>query len=250
MCGRYTLIKLSDFTDMFPWIRGPEEPVGARYNIAPTQSVAIVPNDGKNQVEFAHWGLIPSWAKDASIGNRTINARAETLADKPMFRKLIRARRCLVPADGFYEWKKNADQTKTPMYIRLKSARPFAFAGLWDSWRDPEGKRIPSCTIITTEPNALVKSIHNRMPVILPEQACRRWIDPADHDAGDLSGLLCPYDADEMEAYAVSREVNRPGNESTRLIERAEPILAQGKRSRGRKSAGNPPGLFDQPDAS
>src|SRR2546430_6638776 len=136
MCGRYTLIKLSDFTDMFPWIRPADHEPPARYNIAPTQPIAAVANDGKSKIEFFHWGLIPSWAKDPSIGSRMINARAETLATKPAFRAALKRRRCLIPASGFYEWQKLSDgKTKQPMYIRMKSHKPFAFAGLWEMWR-------------------------------------------------------------------------------------------------------------------
>ena len=157
MCGRYTLINLAALTQAFPWIVGepPEQP--PRYNIAPTQPVLVVANNHADRFEHFHWGLIPSWAKDPSIGNRMINARAETLAEKPAFRTALRRRRCLVPADGFYEWKKDAGgKTKTPMWITMKSGGVFAFAGLWDAWHAPDGSVVPSCTLITTEPNELM----------------------------------------------------------------------------------------------
>src|SRR2546423_13816686 len=144
MCGRYTLIRLADFTDMFPWIRAPELLPEAQYNIAPSQPIAVIANNGDNQIEFFRWGLVPSWAKDQSIGNRMINARAETLAEKPMFRTALKRRRCLVPADGFYEWRKEGAKQKTPMYIHLRSGKPFAFAGLWDEWHSPDGSVLPS----------------------------------------------------------------------------------------------------------
>lgn len=222
MCGRYTLIKLSDFTDMFPWIRPPDELPPPRYNVAPTQPVAVVTNDGRNKVEFFHWGLVPSWAKDTSIGARMINARAETLADKPAFRAALRRRRCLIPADGFYEWKKPAvgatTKTKQPMYIRRKDHKPFAFAGLWEVWRSPDGSALPSCTIITGKPNALVESIHDRMAVILRPDDYRRWLEPDEMPAERAAELLQPYPAEEMEAIPVSRAVNNAANESADCI--------------------------------
>src|SRR4051812_18629434 len=230
MCGRYTLIKLADFTDMFPWIRPPDAEPPARYNIAPTQPVAVVPNHGRNQVEFFHWGLVPSWAKDTSIGARMINARAESLAEKPAFRAALKRRRCLVPADGFYEWKKPScgAKVKQPMYIRLKSGKPFAFAGLWEVWRSPDGSELPSCTIITGRPNELVESIHDRMAVILRPDDYRRWLAPDEMPAERAAELLQPYPAEEMEAIPVSRAVNNAANESADCIKgMTEPVDAQ-----------------------
>jgi putative SOS response-associated peptidase YedK len=220
MCGRYTLIRLADFTDMFPWIRAPVQWPGARYNIAPSQPIAVVSNDGPPQVQFFRWGLVPSWAKDAAIGNRMINARSETLAAKPMFRTALKRRRCLIPADGFYEWKRLPDgKTKVPMHIRLKGGKPFAFAGLWDRWTAPDGSELPTCTIITGKPNELVRSIHDRMPVILTGQACRDWIAPGEISSESAAELLKPYPPDEMEAQPVSRKVNNPAFDSAECIE-------------------------------
>jgi putative SOS response-associated peptidase YedK len=225
MCGRYTLIKLSDFTDMFPWIRAADEEPPDRYNIAPTQPVPIVANRANPRVEFVHWGLIPSWAKEPSIGSRMINARAETLATKPAFRAALKRRRCLIPASGFYEWKKLADsKTKQPMYIRLKSHAPFAFAGLWEVWHDDKGKELPSCTIVTGEPNALVKTIHDRMAVILPPERYRDWLDPGERPAEELQAMLTPYPPELMEAYPIGRQVNNPSHESADCI---EPLSAE-----------------------
>ena len=172
MCGRFTLTAdPNDLREAFPWVNIPEG-VGPRYNIAPSQPVAVIPNDGQNQLNFFVWGLIPSWAKDPTIGNKMINARAETLTEKPSFRTAFRRRRCLIPASGFFEWKQNpGGKTKTPMYIRLKSGKPFALAGLWERWDSPDGSTVFSCTIITTQPNELMQGIHNRMPVMLPSQA-------------------------------------------------------------------------------
>jgi putative SOS response-associated peptidase YedK len=222
MCGRYTLIRLSDLTMKFPWILPANEVVQPRFNIAPSQAILVVINDGSNRLQLVRWGLIPSWADDETIGNRTINARAETLAQKPAFRTALRKRRCMIPADGFYEWRKEPDGTKTPMYIRMKDRTPFAFAGLWDDWHPPDGGAIRSCTIITTDANAVLEPIHNRMPVILGAEACRRWIDPvpaADADLKSLTDMLRPSPAEEMDATAVSRLVNSPANESPRCIE-------------------------------
>ncbi len=189
------------------------------YNIAPSQPVAVVANDGKNTLDYYLWGLIPSWAKDPSIGSRMINARSETLSEKPSYRNAFRRRRCLVLADGFYEWKASpAKKSKIPMYIQLKDGKPFALAGLWEDWQGPEGSRILSCTIITTQPNSFMKDIHDRMPVILPESAYAAWLDPVEANPALLQPLLQPYPADAMRAYEVSTLVNSPGNELAACI--------------------------------
>ncbi len=217
MCGRFTLTAdLSTLQESFPFVEMPEG-MQPRFNVAPSQPVAVVPNDGRNRLDFFVWGLIPSWAKDPAIGNRLINARAETLQEKPSFRTAFRRRRCLVLADGFYEWKQ-AEKGKTPMYIRLASGKPFAFAGLWESWDAPDGSNVLSCTIITTEPNDLMATIHNRMPVILPEQAYPIWLESGEADTKKLNGLLKPYPAGEMQAYPVSPLVNSPQNDVPELI--------------------------------
>jgi putative SOS response-associated peptidase YedK len=220
MCGRYTLISLSEFTDLFPWIRGPDGAVPPRYNIAPTQPVIAVANKPDPHADHFYWGLVPHWAKDPSIGSKMINARAETVADKPSFRNPLRRRRCVIPASGFYEWKLNDDgKTKTPMYITVDQGKPFAFAGLWDHWGDDKGNELTSCTIITTTPNALMEQIHNRMPVILDEPAMRRWLDPAEQPAERMLELLNPFDPARMQARAVSRAVNNPRNDRPDLLD-------------------------------
>jgi len=220
MCGRFTLTAdPSQLRAIFPELAVPKE-LAPRYNIAPSQPVAVIPNDGKNQLDFFVWGLIPSWANDPKIGNRMINARAETLAEKPSFRAAYRRRRCLIPADGFYEWKKEAGQkAKTPMYIHMKTGEPFGLAGLWESWHAPDGSNVLSCTIITTQPNDLVKDIHNRMPVILPQAAHALWLDPGELDPSQLQDLLAPYPASEMSAYPVSTQVNNPANDLAACID-------------------------------
>jgi putative SOS response-associated peptidase YedK len=190
-----------------------------RYNIAPSQPVAVIPNNNKDQVDFFQWGLIPFWAKDAKIGYRMINARSETLAEKPAFRNAYRRRRCLVLADGFYEWKSiKGKMKKSPYFIKMESGDPFAMAGLWEIWNAPDGSVIPSCTIITTQPNELVAPIHNRMPVILPPETYEQWLDPAEKKAADLDRLLTPLPAKQMTAYPVSTLVNSPGNDYPECI--------------------------------
>ncbi len=191
-----------------------------RYNIAPTQYVLTVTNDGsENQAQMMKWGLIPFWAKDPKIGNRSINARAETLHARPMFRSAFQKRRCLVIADGFYEWMKEGKK-KIPMRIALRSGEPFGFAGLWERWEDPDGQLVQSCSIVTTTPNELIAPIHDRMPVILPKQFERRWLVPGSQDQDSLKALLAPYSALEMDAYPVSTLVNSPKNDITEILER------------------------------
>jgi len=189
-----------------------------RYNIAPSQQVLTVLGAEERRGGFLRWGLIPSWAKDPSMGDRMINARAETVAEKPSFRRALQKRRCLVLADGFYEWRKEGKK-KTPLYITLKSRAPFGFAGLWETWKSAEGAPIHSCTIITTTPNALMESIHNRMPVILPREAEAAWLDRSLEDPARLLPFLVPYSAENMDAYAVSSAVNSPRNDSPSCIE-------------------------------
>ena len=219
MCGRFTLtVDPADLREAFPGLTFPAD-MAPRYNVAPSQPVAVVANKGKNAVEFFKWGLVPGWAKDVSIGNRMINARGETLADKPSFRAAYRRRRCLVLADGFYEWKTEPGQKgKTPMLIKLKSGQPFAFAGLWDIWHPGQEDALLSCTIITTTPNTLMEKIHNRMPVILKPEAYPLWLDPAEQPPDKLDKLLKPYPASQMTAFPVSRLVNDPKNDSPECI--------------------------------
>jgi len=213
-------MEAADLKEAFPWLTLPDE-IPPRYNIAPSQPIAVVPNDGQNQVEFFLWGLVPSWAKDPRIGNQLINARAETLAEKPAFRMAYRRRRCLVLADGFYEWRREppgAGRAKTPIYVRLKSGEPFAFAGLWEMWRSPDGEMLLSCAIITTTPNALLERIHNRMPVILRPEAYMQWLNPLEQSPDRLNDLLLPYPDSQMEAYPVSTLVNDPKTDSPACI--------------------------------
>jgi len=217
MCGRYTLTTPTQLLrERFALVSAPNV-LPPRFNIAPGQDVAVVRHGRARRLEMFRWGLVPSWAKDPAIGNRMINARAETLAEKPSFREAFRRRRCLVLADGFYEWKKEGKQ-KTPMYVRLRSREPFAFAGLWESWHPSGTEEIRSCTIVTTTPNQLLVPIHDRMPVILALDEYDAWLEAEPRAAEELRDLLRPFPADRMEAYPVSRLVNSPANDRPECV--------------------------------
>jgi putative SOS response-associated peptidase YedK len=212
MCGRFTLTKnLKVIADRFSTPLPTDElaTIQPRYNIAPTQFVIVVGDDGQRYMKQMKWGLIPSWAKDPAIGNRMINTRAETVADKPAFRGLLKKRRCLIPSDGFYEWQL-LGKVKQPVHIVLTNREPFGFAGLWDHWKSPAGEEILSCTIITTEANDLLKQVHDRMPVILTRETEAQWLDPQNDKPEQLLPLLKQYPSDEMGYYPVSRQVNSP----------------------------------------
>lgn len=224
MCGRFTLtIDPAMLREAFPWLQIPKGAnFSPRFNIAPSQPVAVVANDGQKQLDFFNWGLIPSWAKDSTIGSRLINARAETVAEKPSFRTAFRRRRCLILADGFYEWKPNPNgKGKTPIYIRITDTKAFSFAGLWEIWIPPggDGSEVRSCTIITTRPNTFMAPIHNRMPVILPPEAYDAWLESGEISAKQLTPLLQPYPAEAMTAHPVSRLVNNPANDTPDCIQ-------------------------------
>jgi len=219
MCGRFTLtVNPADLQEKFSDYAFPSQ-FAPRFNIAPTQPVLAIPNDEKNEASFFIWGLIPMWAKDPSIGNRLINARGETLEEKPAFRGSLKYKRCLILADGFYEWKSvPGRKAKPPFFIHMKDRQPFAFAGLWDSWNSPDGSQIKSCTIITTEPNDLMAIIHNRMPVILHPRDYAKWLDPSPQTPESLKPLIKPFPADAMDAYPVSPLVNKPANDIPELV--------------------------------
>ena len=192
-----------------------------RYNIAPSQSVGAIrlePDTSTRKLVMLRWGLIPSWAKDPKIGFQCINAKAETVVEKPSFRSAFKKRRCLVLATGFYEWQVQG-RTKQPIWIGLGSKRPFAFAGLWEQWQPPEGAPLETCSIITTEPNALMAPIHNRMPVILAPTSYDQWLDPAFQQIDSLKALLRPYPSEELTAYPVSLLVNNPRNDTSQVLE-------------------------------
>lgn len=222
MCGRFTLF--SDYETLIDQFQieaaFDESNYHYSYNIAPSQQVVSIINDGtKNRMGFLRWGFIPSWAKDEKIGYKMINARAETLAEKPSFRNAYKKRRCIIVADSFYEWKRTADR-KIPMRIKLKTDEPFGMAGLWEAWQSPEGKNIYSCTVITTIPNNLMSTIHDRMPVILKPEDIKNWLNPSIEDLDFLNSLLKPFDDSFMEAFEVSTDVNSPKNNGACLIEK------------------------------
>lgn len=219
MCGRYTLTRWSE--EVAGIVKASTNlNLTPRYNIAPTQPVATIlqpESSSERELRFLHWGLIPSWAKDESMSARMINARAETVAEKPAFRSAFKRRRCLVLADGFYEWQTQGKK-KQPFYFKLKDGEVFGFAGLWEHW-EKNGNVVESCTIITTNANNLMQSIHDRMPVILPAKDYEMWLDPDTAKIEKLQELLQPYSEEKMTAYPVSTIVNKPANDSAECVE-------------------------------
>lgn len=214
MCGRFVQdISPSQLTQTYGLASAPRLP--SRYNIAPSQQVAAVrpSEDGGQSLVRLRWGLIPSWAKDINVGYKMINARSETAHEKPSFRQALKSRRCVIPANGFYEWQK-AGKSKIPHYIRLTENQVMSFAGLWDRWASPDGQVIESCTILTTEANDLLRPIHDRMPVILSQNDLGRWLRPGHLDAAELSDLFRPYSPATMDEYVVTMDVNSPSNDS------------------------------------
>jgi len=229
MCGRFSLRarNAAILAEYFGIVKVPL--LKDRYNIAPTQGVPVVrlnpgQSQAQNEMVILRWGLIPSWAKEPGLGNRMINARAETLAEKPAFRTALNRRRCLIVADGFYEWQV-AGRSKQPYFFHFRDDRPFAFAGLWDTWEGPDHSAIESCTIITTEASDLVRPIHDRMPVILPTDNYQIWLDPALNTFEELSDLLVPFSSDEMEAYEISTLVNKPMHDGPECIEPLQKLI-------------------------
>jgi putative SOS response-associated peptidase YedK len=217
MCGRFVLTANPEAVQQaFDLTSIPAE-MTSRYNIAPTQPVAVITNDDPKILTFHRWGLIPSWAKDMKIGNQMINARSESVHEKPAFRSAFKRRRCLIPADGFYEWRKEGSD-KIPMFIHLKDRPIFAMAGLWEIWHSGDGDEIRTCTILTTEANSFMETIHNRMPVILHKEDYDFWLSPNEEAVPALQALLKPFDPDAMTAYPVSKMVNRPNNDVPELI--------------------------------
>lgn len=220
MCGRFTQTQSAEaIATLFQLAEPPT--VTPSYNIAPTQSVGVIVatvDQPAHQFRPLRWGLIPSWAKDPSMGNRLINARSETVAEKPAFRSAFRQRRCLVLADGFYEWRRSQGQ-KQPFYFHLREQPLFAFAGLWEQWHSPEGEAIASCTILTTAANELLSQVHDRMPVILAPNTYDQWLDPTLRDPERLKPLLQPYPATFMDSYPVSSQVNSPRHNSPDCIQ-------------------------------
>lgn len=225
MCGRYTLATDAEALQTAFQLEMVEG-YAPRYNIAPTQSVLVITHEQRRALTWARWGLIPSWAKDPSIGMTLINARAETLDEKPSFRDSFRRRRCLIPADGFYEWAKAGAQKK-PHYIYRPGRALFAFAGLWDIWKNPQGEWVRSCTIITTEPNDLIRPLHHRMAVMLTPEQADAWIDEQ-ASPETLRGLLNPYSSQDLALHEVSPQVNSAQAEGPQLIEPFKALQQRG----------------------
>lgn len=225
MCGRFVLnadgeaIKQKFDLNAIPEIQ-------PRFNIAPTHPIPVITNEKPDELDFYRWGLVPSWAKDIAIGNKMINARSETAHEKPSFRAAYKRRRCLIPATGFYEWAKR-DDGKSPFLIHLKDGELFAFAGLWEVWHSPEGDELRTCTILTGEPNDLVKDYHHRMAIILDESAYDAWLSPDELGTDVLRPLLAPYDPQKMAVYQVSKAVNNVANDYPALIEPFTPPQQQ-----------------------
>lgn len=216
MCGRFVQkVDLREAAKIFDAIVEGEQKIN--YNVAPRQPIAVIMEDGKRKIVEMLWGLVPRWAKDASIANKLINARSETVAEKPSFRDSFKSRRCLIIADGFYEWQ-TKDGIKKPFYIYMKDKKPFGMAGLYDLWKDENGKEITTCTIITTEANEFMKSLHHRMPVIISPENYNHWLDPAERDTSKIGSLMKPWDSNEMDAYEVGILVNSAGYNSAECI--------------------------------
>jgi putative SOS response-associated peptidase YedK len=216
MCGRFTIAPLVDLFDRFHVPERVPLPL-PRYNVAPSQEVPVVIRDGGNRIAMMRWGLVPSWTKDLRDARKPINARAETLTERPTFRGSLRHHRCLVPSTGFYEWKKEGSG-KVPYFIHLKGGALFAFAGLFDVWKDPEGAGLSTFTIITTAPNRTLSPIHDRMPAILREADEVRWLQPGPQEPATLAGILAPYPDGTLEAYRVSPQVNSPASDGPDLV--------------------------------
>ena len=219
MCGRF--VRYSSIHDIVKEFNteAPVFDLPPGYNIAPSHDVAVVMNDGNIRLALCKWGYVPSWAKDLASGYKMINARAESVADKPNFRHAFRSTRVLVVADGFYEWRKQG-KIKIPVYIHLKTRTPFGFAGLLSVWTSPEGKQICTCTIITTNANRLLEPVHDRMPVIIHKADEDQWLDQSNQERDNLLSLLKPYEPDEMDYYNVSTLVNSPSHNSPDCIKR------------------------------
>ena len=222
MCGRYTVISTPEaLRALFGYAEQPNFP--PRYNVAPTQPIAIVRLvEGKRQFALVRWGLLPSWVKDPKTFTLLINARGETAAEKPAFRAAMKRRRCLIPADGFYEWQATGDR-KRPFYVHAKSGAPLAFAGLWETWTGPNGEELETAAIVTTRANRTLSPIHERMPVIVPPDAFDLWLDGANVDATTAAALIQPAPDNLLEAYEISTAVNRTANDNPKLLEPVGP---------------------------
>lgn len=219
MCGRFVVAVNDPNVIQQEFNLDSVEGLTNSYNVSPTQYAPVITNEHPKELSFYRWGLVPSWAKDISVGNKMINARADGIAEKPSFRSALKRRRCIVPVSGFYEWQKGEGKAKTPMYIHLKDSEVFGLAGLWEIWNSPDGDELRTFTIITTDANDFMTAIHNRMPVILPKADYAKWLDPNEVDGKLLQPLLKPFDSRKMTAYEVSRAVNTPSINEPELIQ-------------------------------
>ncbi len=220
MCGRFVLTVNPEMVQQTFGLSSVPAGMQARYNISPTQPVAVITNDDPHALTFYSWGLVPSWAKDTSGAGKLINARSETAAEKPAFRSAFKRRRCIIPSNGFYEWQKNGSD-KTPLFIHPEDQELFGFAGLWEVWHSADGSEVRSCTILTAAANDFMKPIHDRMPVILHKADYPLWLSSAEEPLPVLQGLMKAYDG-PLTAYPVSKAVNRPINDSPQLMERVQ----------------------------
>ena len=231
MCGRYRLSRRKQIIEEhFDTVSGDED-WSPRYNVAPTQPVPIIRQHRKEprrELSLVRWGLIPWWAKDASNSALMINARSETAATKPAFRDALKSKRCIVPADGFYEWRKTRSG-KQPFCFEVNDGDLFAFAGLWDRWKYPDGKAVETCSILTTAPNAVTSAVHDRMPVILDPNNYDLWLDPGFTDVNAESELLKPYDASVMRCYPVSTRINHAANDDAECSAPVELVQTQAR---------------------
>jgi putative SOS response-associated peptidase YedK len=215
MCGRYRLSRRKQLIEEYFASASGDDEWTPRFNIAPTQPVPVIrqhPKEPVRELSLMRWGLIPSWAKDSSVAASMINARSETAATKPAFRDALKSRRCLIPADGFYEWVRTA-KAKQPYCFEVNDGELFAFAGLWDRWKNPSGEWVKTCSILTTTPNAVTSAVYDRMPVILDPDSYDLWLDPGMTNATAASELLKPYDARLMRCYPVSSRINHVAND-------------------------------------
>ena len=219
MCGRFEIHNTLEIIAKVFGIDSVTFDYAPSYNIAPSQDILLVVNEGKRRLVKSRWGFVPPWSQELSDGYKMINARAESVAEKPSFRQAFQNQRCPVVADGFYEWKKEGTR-KRPFYIRLKSGKPFGFAGLYNIWKSPEGEQIRTSTIITTDANELVHPLHDRMPVIASPDAYDMWLDPNIHDKALLQNILKSYPSEELEAYEVTSLVNSPKNNAPENIQK------------------------------
>jgi putative SOS response-associated peptidase YedK len=238
MCGRYRLSRRKEIIEEYfgsaPW----DDDWSPRYNIAPTQPIPVIrqhPKEPIRQLSLMKWGLVPNWARDPSIATGTINAKSETAATKPAFRDPLKFRRCLIPADGFYEWRRTAI-SKQPYCFEVNAGELFAFAGLWDGWKDSTGKWIKTCSILTTTPNSVTGAVHDRMPVILDRESYDLWLDPGMTDVQVVSELLKPFDAGLMRCYPVSARINHAANDDEECSRPAEPVEEQSNLFRSKRT--------------